>query len=143
MPATIGVVQTGTYLITNAKNKNNAVLPDANNGTPIVARSDDSAGGSKWNVTLLNNGKYNLTNYQFATSATTMAGATAGDDILARPRVQQWVIKETATRGNYLISPIGGEYFWGLADDDEETPLTLAAVPNNKINQWNFTRILI
>ena len=39
-PAT-GVLQTGTYLISNAKNKNNVVMPDdAEKKAPIVARSD-------------------------------------------------------------------------------------------------------
>jgi len=122
-PAT-GILQTGTYSITNARNRNNIIIPDdRERRAPLVARSDLNSPNSKWNVTLLNNGKYNIINYQYPTrSASVPAIAAEGEEVVAiTTRVQQWDIRETSTRGNYIISNLEGEYFWGLADNQEET----------------------
>jgi len=141
---TFGVLQTGTYVITNVKNGNNVIIPnDEYAKAPIISGSDPNSSSSKWNITLLSNGNYNIVNYKFGNSASTTPMATEGGDVFAlRTRVQVWVIRETGINGNYLISTLSGEYFRGLSDDDEQTPLALASVPNNKINQWKFTRVM-
>lgn len=116
-----GVLQTGTYLISNVKNGNNVIQVNDNTKAPLVARSDPSSAFSKarplylftalinicliqWNVTLLGNGNYNIINYQFSThSATTTAMAKTGENVVGLPtRVQPWTIRETGINGNYM-----------------------------------------
>lgn len=123
---TFGVLQTGTYLITNVKNGNNAIIANDDYAkAPIISRCDPSAAYSKvdylyisiwlthsatsyilllkWNITLLSNGNYNIVNYKFGNSAATAALAGTGADIVAlKTRVQPWVVRETGTNGNYM-----------------------------------------
>jgi len=133
-------VDTGRYTIMNVKFLNLAVLPDANDESDIVARSDENSAGEKWNVTLLNNRKYSIKNHGFANFAGCDTRAEMGDNIRGRVRNQQWIIKETRIKGQFTISPTDADLFWGLSDVEFDTPITLAATPNDTKNQWIFTK---
>ncbi|KAF7372439.1 hypothetical protein MVEN_00105200 [Mycena venus] len=133
---------TGRYTITNAKFHNLAVLPDANDESDIVAGTDANAASEKiqWNVTLLNNKKYTIKNHGFSNFAACEARADSGANVSGRSRQQQWIIKETRVKGQFTISPTDADLFWGLADGEDSTPITLAAVPTDVKNQWLFAK---
>ncbi|KAJ2915187.1 hypothetical protein MD484_g5243, partial [Candolleomyces efflorescens] len=146
LPPVFGTLQTGTYAITNVHNKLNVVLKgDSDKNGQMLARADPSTEWAKWNITRLPNGNYHIHNYRSPMhAATTQHGGTEGAYVKTLDtRAQQWTIRETSTRGNYIISVQGGEYFWGLPDDDEETFVQLASVPNHKNNQWNFAHVRV
>ncbi|KAJ7494861.1 hypothetical protein B0H11DRAFT_2227623 [Mycena galericulata] len=131
---------TGRYTITNVKFKNLAILPDANDESDIVAGTDENAASEKWNVTLLNNKRYTIKNHGFSNFAACDTRAELGETVSGRSRTKQWAIKETRVKGQFTISPTDADLFWGLADGELGTPLTLAGVPTDAKNQWIFTK---
>jgi hypothetical protein len=110
---------TGRYTITNVKFMNLAVLPDANDDSDVVARTEENNAGEKvrpclrhccsvaylfveqWNVTLLNNKKYTIKNHGFSSFAACETRAEKGDSVRGRERNQQWIIKETRVKGQF------------------------------------------
>ncbi|KAF8149322.1 hypothetical protein K438DRAFT_2027407 [Mycena galopus ATCC 62051] len=131
---------TGRYTITNARFHNLAVLPDANDESDIVAGTDANAASEKWNVTLLNNKKYTIKNHGFSNFAACETRAESGACVNGRNCQQQWIIKETRIKGQFTISPTDADLFWGLADGEMDTPITLAGVPTDAKNQWHFAK---
>lgn len=126
LPPVFGTLQTGTYTITNVHNKLNVVLKgDTEKNGPMVARPDPftefakvssfiESGtlntqptwrvGVQWNITRLPNGNYHIHNYRAPMhAATTPYGGTEGAYVKTLDtRAQQWTIRETSTRGNYM-----------------------------------------
>jgi len=133
-------LDTGRYIITNAKFLNLACLPDANDESDIVARTEENYSGEKWNITLLNNRKYHIKNHGFSNSAGCDNRAEKGDSVRGRGRNQQWIIKESRIRGQYTIAPTDADVFWGLVDGEMDTPITLASAPTDPKNQWTFAK---
>ncbi|KAJ7088264.1 hypothetical protein C8R44DRAFT_892805 [Mycena epipterygia] len=131
---------TGRYTITNVKYRNLAVLPDANDESDIIADTDANAASEKWNVTLLNNKRYTIKNHGFSNFAACDTRPNLGDSVSGRSRNKQWIIKETRVRGQFTIAPTDADLFWGLADGEISTPITLAGAPTDAKNQWIFTK---
>ncbi|KAJ7088265.1 hypothetical protein C8R44DRAFT_819362 [Mycena epipterygia] len=126
---------TGRYTITNVQHRNFAVLHDANDRSDIVAGAEANGDGEKWNITLLNNKKYTIKNHGFSKSAACDTRPASGDNVSGRSRNQQWIIKETRTKGQFTISPTDAELYWGLADCEIDTPITLRKTPTDNKNQ--------
>ncbi|KAJ7738221.1 hypothetical protein DFH07DRAFT_1064566 [Mycena maculata] len=135
-------MDTGRYTITNVKFQNLAILPDANDETDIVAGTDANTANQKWNVTLLSGGnkKYTIKNHGFSNYAACETRAEAGATVSGRSRNQQWIIKETRTKGQFTISPSDADLVWGLADGEIGTPITLASTTTDTKNQWIFAK---
>jgi hypothetical protein len=100
----------------------------------------------QWNVVLLNNGKYTIKSHGFDHFASCVYRADPGDNVRGREQGQQWVIKETRIKNQYMcvtdsdtylvqsliyaivglfsISPTDKtELFWGLPDGEMDTPV--------------------
>jgi len=133
-------LDTGRYVITNVKFLNLAMLPDANDESDVIARSENNDPGEKWNVTLLNNKRYTIKNHGFTHFAGCDNRASKGDGVRGRERNQQWIIKESRVKGQYTISPTDADVFWGLEDGENDSPVILATAPNDAKNQWTFTK---
>ncbi|KAJ7222608.1 hypothetical protein GGX14DRAFT_664430 [Mycena pura] len=133
--------ETGRYTITNVKFRNLVVLPDANDDSDLVARNEENVDAERWNITLLNNKRYTIKSHGFANFAGCDTRAGPGDGLRGRQRNQQWIIKETRIKGQFNISPTDADVFWGLADGEYDTPVTLASAPNDPKNQWIFTKV--
>ena len=116
---TMAPPDTGRYTITNVKFMNLAVLPDANDDSDVVARTEENNAGEKvrpclchcysvaylfadqWNITLLNNKKYTIKNHGFSNFAGCETRADKGDSVRGRERNKQWIIKETRVKGQF------------------------------------------
>ncbi|TDL15058.1 hypothetical protein BD410DRAFT_902791 [Rickenella mellea] len=137
MPPT--VIQTGLYLIRNVKFKNLAILPDANDESALTANAIiENHGDEKWNITLLGNGNYHLSNLRNSRNAGCVNRSQKGDGIFGTDRAKQFVIKETRVKNQFTISPTDADLFWGLEDGEESTPITLQLTPTDGKNQWIF-----
>ncbi|KAK7437739.1 hypothetical protein VKT23_012492 [Stygiomarasmius scandens] len=135
------ILETGRYTVRNAKYLNVAFLPDGNYESDIVARSEQTNDGEKWNITLLNNSRHTINSHQYSTNfATSEYRPTKGASVRSQGRNQQWIIRETRVRGQYTISPTDGELYWGLTDGEDLTPIVLAETPNDPKNQWTFKK---
>ena len=112
-------LDTGRYVIQNAKFMNVAVLPDANDQSEIIGRESSGDPGEKvhtltlhhdmsqltalqWNVIQLNSGRYTIKSHGFDHFASCGYRADHGDNIQGRQQVQQLVIKETRIKTQYM-----------------------------------------
>ncbi|KDQ53845.1 hypothetical protein JAAARDRAFT_196963 [Jaapia argillacea MUCL 33604] len=135
-----GKLQSGTYRIKNVDSGAFATLPDANTGSAVIASKDTDNDDTKWNITLLSSDKYLVANYVFANYAYVGAAPSSGDRVAARSDQYQWVIKETSTKGQYLIYPNNNDsLFWGLVSGTDKTAVKLDSAANDK-DKWNFIR---
>ncbi|KAG8730657.1 hypothetical protein FRC10_002448 [Ceratobasidium sp. 414] len=141
----MSAVDTGRYKIVNVKWGNLAFLPDPNTDSDIVGNIDNNSIGeqappSQWNVTRLSNGKYTLRSHGYSSYATVASRPSAGESAVGGTREKQWVIKEARVRGQFTVAPSDSDVFWGLADGESMTPITMAITPNDPKNQWKFVK---
>ncbi|KAH7925724.1 hypothetical protein BV22DRAFT_1128769 [Leucogyrophana mollusca] len=163
-----GTVQTGTYLLINVKTDGYATLESGDGGAPLSQSFDDKSSDIKWNVDRLSNGSYSLLGVVYNKYASVNAAPKKGDVVKARPDAFQWAIRETPTKGEYIIFPNSDDsLYWGFdapaeggsddgaegseqgGDEDEDGPddgpkgdgqsLTLLADTNAGI-KWQFIR---
>jgi len=132
-------VATGKYTIVNVRQSNLAYLPDGNDGTPLAAFYEQSINKERWNVNKLSNGNYTIRNVDNNMYA--VAGNRAGEDAVVegRSNIQQWVIQETRVKGQFTIASSDTRLFWGLVDNQENTPISLSQAATDTRNSWVFT----
>ncbi|KLO07660.1 hypothetical protein SCHPADRAFT_894487 [Schizopora paradoxa] len=134
-----GKIQTGTYTIRNREFKTHAYLVDRNVNTPLTAiKTEEPWTSTTWTVTLEKD-SYTIVNFKHNDhGASIEAKPSAGESVLATSKQSAWVIKETDTKGEYLISPyIDTSLFWNLTSGAEGTTIKLAKVSDNT-SQWSF-----
>ncbi|KAF7372438.1 hypothetical protein MVEN_00105100 [Mycena venus] len=130
---------TGRYTIINVQFLNFAVLPDADDRSDIVAGTQPEHDGEKWNITLLNNGKYTIKNHGFSSEASCeYRPAQEANLVGGRCTGKQWIIKETRTKDQFTISPTDADLFWGLTDGEMKTPIVLRETATDRKNHWTL-----
>ncbi|TDL19219.1 hypothetical protein BD410DRAFT_792463 [Rickenella mellea] len=139
----VPAIDTERYTITNAKFLNAALLRDANSESDVVAAAAaaEITPNEVWHITLLSNKRYTIQNYGAASFATCRFRATKGDNVVGGACSQQWLILESRIDGRYIISPLNADLCWGLKDDENDTPVTLASTPRDLKNQWIFCKV--
>ncbi|KAH7922050.1 hypothetical protein BV22DRAFT_684845 [Leucogyrophana mollusca] len=133
-----GIVQTGTYTITNIATTGYATLADGNSGSSLTQSTDGGNDDVKWTVNKLSNGNYNVMGYVYPNYASVSSSPRKGDTVKARSSAYQWLIKETNTKSQYLISPIDDDsLYWGLSGSSA----TDVKLTDDGASVWQFTRI--
>lgn len=138
-----GPINTDTYIITNVRFLNVAVLPDDSDGSEMVSGVLDNDPGEKWRVTLLPNKKYTIKNCSYSSFANSGFRPVKGDTIAGKARKQQWVIRESKYQGQYIISPLDESFCWSLMDGETDSPIVFSDVVNNARNLWTFTSVAV
>ncbi|TDL21042.1 hypothetical protein BD410DRAFT_899108 [Rickenella mellea] len=137
----------GTYTIQNVLHR--SVASQSSEST-VVADADTDSGPSYglnlrmlWSILLLSNGKYTIKNIGTNDYATSPTRPASDDIILTKPSRQQWVIKETGFKGRHVIytTAANTDLFWGLADGELLTPISLRNTPNHPGNQWVLGKV--
>jgi len=136
-------VETGQYTIVNVRQHNLAYLPDPNDGTPVAANYEQNNTSERWNVNKLSNGNYTIKSV--ANNMFAVAGNRAAENatVEGRSSSQQWVIQETRVRGQYTIATTDTRLFWGLVDNQTETPVALASSATDTRNAWIFAKVQV
>jgi len=135
-------LDTGRFIITNAKSKNVVYLADANSCSDIHGDWQQNRPGEMWNVVLLSNGNYTIKNYGYSSYATCefIARPDVGNNIVGGNHQQQWKIVED--RGKYVICPTkNGHVYWHLVDGESGTPITLEKYSQSNKIQWEFSKV--
>jgi hypothetical protein len=137
-----GTLQSGTYTITNVSSGNYATVKDANKGSNLYATNDSNSDDVKWTIAKLSNNTYTLLSYVWATYARVGAAPNNGDPVTTKSDDPfQWSIRETATRGVYLIYPPAEDsLYWGFVNSNQNTNVKLTTNGDTKA-QWQFTRV--
>ncbi|KAH7922235.1 hypothetical protein BV22DRAFT_1131591 [Leucogyrophana mollusca] len=133
-----GVIQTGTYTIVNIATKGFATLADGNNGSALTQSTDGGNDDVKWTVNKLSGGNYNVMGYTHPNYASVSSSPKKGEAVKARAAAYQWIIKETNTKSEYLISPNDNDsLYWGLSGSGAAN----VKLTDDGASVWKFTRI--
>ncbi|TDL21044.1 hypothetical protein BD410DRAFT_840765 [Rickenella mellea] len=148
-------IDPGAYIIQNVTHRNFAAQSA---GTTVVAYTESrsrsitsvtSSGEADlnlrkvWSISRLNNDKYTIRNIETNEYAATSTFPAIEQSIITTQALRQWDIKETAVRGRYVIctNRAKSDLYWGLTDDELDTPITLRDSPNTPSNQWELTKV--
>jgi len=137
----MATIATGQYTIVNVRQSNLAYLPDPNDGTPVVANFEQGNTKERWNVNKLSNGNYTIKNVGNSAFAVAGTRAAEGSVVEGRSTAQQWVLQETRVKGQFTIASSDTRLFWGLVDNQTDTPVTLYAAATDTRNSWLFTPV--
>ncbi|KAH7913552.1 hypothetical protein BJ138DRAFT_1178017 [Hygrophoropsis aurantiaca] len=131
-----GIIQTGLYIITNVATGGYATLADGNIASALTQSTDDGDDDIKWTVTKLSNGKYNVAGLVFANYASVSHSPNSGDTVKSAAGNYQWIIKQSNTAGQYLISPVDNDsLYWSFSGQSAKN-VKLSDTPD----YWTFTR---
>ncbi|PFH45759.1 hypothetical protein AMATHDRAFT_8702 [Amanita thiersii Skay4041] len=131
----------GTYLILNVRQNNSALLPDNNDGTPIVSASPNNADKKQqWIVTAQGN-YFTIQNVNANNFANTGTRAQPGSFVEGRRPPQQFDISPTRVSGQYTISTTDTRLFWQLPDNQPGSPLLLTDAATDQRSWWLFNRV--
>jgi len=134
----MGLPRTGIYGIINVKFDVPAFLPPVNDDVTVDKALDF------WQVTQLPNGLYLI---QKAGMKEGYAGYDfpphKGSIVYIGLEGKEWRLSEAPINDNAITiaPPDIGDLFWGLENDEKETPVTLQPVPMDPKNQWMFVMI--
>ncbi|TDL19436.1 hypothetical protein BD410DRAFT_792261 [Rickenella mellea] len=134
-------IEDGTYLIVNAS-------PERLNHI-ILADDGSLAAGSKpqdgeptlnllWDMKRLENGRYTIRSsqsHEYASEPRDHGGA-----IVMHAKENDWTIRETRIKGQFVIGLVRTQAYWGLAGDDIGTPVTLRDNAVARGNSWVFKK---
>ncbi|KAH7922281.1 hypothetical protein BV22DRAFT_1131582 [Leucogyrophana mollusca] len=133
-----GIVQSGTYTISNIATTGFATLASDGNGVAITQSTDSGNDIIKFTVTKLPAGNYTILGYVYTNYAAVSASPKKGDDAKARKTAYEWQIKETNTKSQYLISPNDDDsLYWGFSGSSA----TNVKLTDSGSSTWKFTRI--
>ncbi|TDL21093.1 hypothetical protein BD410DRAFT_899134 [Rickenella mellea] len=140
----------GTYIIQNVMHQSIATQLREKRVVADADTTSDQTYGLRlemlWRISHLNNGKFTIKNFLTNDYAASTTFPLKSDAIVAKQSRQQWVIKETGFKGRYVIYTTATltriDLFWGLANDELLTPITLRDIPNNPSNQWVLTKVV-
>ncbi|KAH7925716.1 hypothetical protein BV22DRAFT_1033637 [Leucogyrophana mollusca] len=139
-----GIIQTGTYTISNVASTKYATLANENTGSSLYESNDKDDDCAKWNIVKLSNGKYTIQSYKF-NSSWSFAGPAPrkGDTVKTRNTSYQWEIREANTRNNYFIFP-GDDLslWWGFSGETDGTNVKLTDSIYGK-GQWHFNAVKV
>jgi len=134
-------IESGQYTIVNVRQSNLAYLPDPNDGTPVVANFEQGNTKERWNVNKLSNGNYTIKNVGNNVFAVAGTRAAEGSVVEGRSNSQQWVVQETRVKGQFTIASSDSRLFWGIVDNQTDTPVTLYSAATDTRNSWIFKPI--
>ncbi|TDL21051.1 hypothetical protein BD410DRAFT_840773 [Rickenella mellea] len=106
--------------------------------------STRSPGGHRaWSISRLDNDKYTIRNIGTNHYAASPSFPKVEGNIITTQNLQQWDIRETGVKGKYVIYTTAADIdlFWGLANGQLETPISLREIPNTPSNQWELTKV--
>ncbi|KAH7905428.1 hypothetical protein BJ138DRAFT_1105919 [Hygrophoropsis aurantiaca] len=132
-----GTVQTGLYIITNVATGGYATLADGNISSGLTQTTDDGNDDIKWNVTKLSGGKYTVAGLVFANYASASHSPNSGDTVKSSANNYQWIIKQSNTAGQYLISPVDNDSLYWSFSGQTATYVKLS----DTADYWTFTRV--
>ncbi|KAH7908333.1 hypothetical protein BJ138DRAFT_1115940 [Hygrophoropsis aurantiaca] len=131
-----GIVQTGLYIITNVATSGYATLADGNIASALTQTTDDGNDDIKWTVTKLSSGKYTVAGLVFANYASASQSPSSGDTVKSSASNYQWIIKQSNTAGQYLISPIDNDSLYWSFSSQTANNVKLS----DTADYWTFTR---
>ncbi|KAH7908335.1 hypothetical protein BJ138DRAFT_1115941 [Hygrophoropsis aurantiaca] len=131
-----GIVQTGLYVITNVATTGYATLADGNISSGLTQTTDDGNDDIKWTITKLSSGKYTAVGLVYANYASASQSPSSGDTVKSSAVSYQWIIKQSNTAGQYLISPIDNDSLYWSFTSQSATYVKLSDTPS----YWTFTR---
>ncbi|TDL18146.1 hypothetical protein BD410DRAFT_806823 [Rickenella mellea] len=144
----IGLLKTGTYIITNARSRNHPALLSNNKVVQkAMTQSDnDFVKQMLWKVTAIDNGRYTIQSMASGTSlpyvVTNNHECEPGkaNEITTWLSTQEWNIIETSNHGRYIIQHVDAvELWWAISKPHiGEAVLLLKEAPTNPRNQWEF-----
>ncbi|KAH7905730.1 hypothetical protein BJ138DRAFT_1183507 [Hygrophoropsis aurantiaca] len=131
-----GVIQTGLYVITNVATGGYATMAYGNISSGLTQSTDDGNDDIKWSVTKLSSGKYTVVGLVFANYASASHSPNSGDTIKSSANNYQWIIKQSNTAGQYLISPVDNDSLYWSFSGQSATYVKLS----DTADYWTFTR---
>ncbi|PFH47482.1 hypothetical protein AMATHDRAFT_6699 [Amanita thiersii Skay4041] len=160
----------GTYLILNVRQNNTAMLPDRNDGTPVVSASPNPTDkkqqvrippsfpptraacqqrmtltifyGHKKQWILTQQGRYyTLQNFEQNNFANTGTRAQAGFPLEGRRPPQQFEIAETRVSGQFTVATTDTRLFLQLPDNQPGSPVILTDAATDQRSWWIFQRV--
>ncbi|TDL21066.1 hypothetical protein BD410DRAFT_829269 [Rickenella mellea] len=141
-------IDPGAYTIQNVMHRNFAVqqggyIVGYAHSTGASMKDDGVDLGKVWSISRLDNDKYTIRNIETNDYAASQKYPAPEENIITRKNLHQWVIKETAVKGRYVICTTGThvDLFWGLPDGELDTPISLRERPNTPSNQWELTKV--
>jgi len=144
MTTIVGKIPDGKYTIRNVETNGYANLTDGKNGHPITSGQDGSASDVQWKVKVKVSSKnYKITSCAYEDQKATYPASDEGETVVANSNDSdaEWIIKETSTPGNYLISPAANsDLFWKLANGNSDTPVNLSKDTTDN-TKWSFKKI--
>ncbi|TDL21064.1 hypothetical protein BD410DRAFT_790118 [Rickenella mellea] len=83
-----------------------------------------------WSISRLDNDKYSIRNIETNDYAASPNFPAIEEDVITTRNLQQWDIKETAVKRNYVIYTNRAkiDLFWGLTDDELLTPVSFVLI---------------
>ncbi|KDR66712.1 hypothetical protein GALMADRAFT_147606 [Galerina marginata CBS 339.88] len=135
------VLETSLYTITNVRQNNLAYLADPHDDSPVAANYPQNDKSERWNVNDLGNGRHSIQSQGQNMFAATDNRAPVGASVIGSSRRFPWLITETRVKGQYTISTTDTRFFWGLVDNQLETPIVLASSATDSRNAWIFKKV--
>ncbi|KAH7925731.1 hypothetical protein BV22DRAFT_1033653 [Leucogyrophana mollusca] len=139
-----GILQTGTYTISNVATTKYVTLANDNKGSPLFEGNDKDDDNAKWNVVKLSNGKYTIQSYKWiACWPFACPAPRKGDAVKVKFDSFQWEIREAKTENNYFIFP-GDDLslWWGFSCETDGINVTLTDSVYGK-GQWHFNLVTV